>query len=151
MSIIYTINSFASSTMKYDDPVGSSNYCVLDTLNRVRGAREFCAKYDWKKCKAEFELRQRIYEELLSHKHGELLEIALLETEKYVWIRSQAEREYYLIRYADGFSVIKEVDYRPSGNEYVDESITYYIGHDMSDTNDLHKSIGHITKYGKRV
>ena len=151
MSIIYRINSFASSTMKYDDPSGESNYCVLDTLGHLRKhSREFSSKY-WMRCKAEFELRQRIYEELISHKHGELLEVTLLETEKYVWIRSQAERETYLFKFADGFSVIKEVDYRPSGNEYVDESITYYIGHDMSDTNDLHKIIGCITKYGKRV
>ena len=150
MSILYHISSFASSTAKFDDPVGSSNYCVLDTLDRVRSAREFSAKY-WKKCKAEFEYRQSIYEELLAEKHGEVIEIALLETEEYIWIRSRAEREYHIISYADGFSIIKEVDYRPSGDEYVDEAVTYYIGRDMSDTNDLHKIIGCITKYRKRV
>ena len=152
MSIVYTIKSFASSTAKYDDPGNRSNYGVFDTMSRLRKEKKFFASKYWGKSEEEFDRRQSIYEELLTSKHRavNMTHHESIDDNRWFPVR---ETEIYLLSFADGFILVKEV-IRECYADRVDKEIRYSItkeGWDISDPLDMVESIGYITKYGKCV
>ena len=138
MSIYYVIRSFAASNAAYVDAKGMSNYCVLDTMDRMHREKE----YFYETGEAAFKRRQAVYEGLLSRKHGGA-EVTRLEKSWY--------NETYLINFGDGFVLLKEVKTEYRNGEYINRYITYSIpeeGWDASEPLERVNDIGCINKYG---